>query len=87
VNALVWFLLGGFTFGPFVGLVLHAVLADQVGRRALRSARSVVAAEEAARRAPFAKNSSPRRRRRSPDFQLVTRQPSDSPARPVFHRR
>jgi hypothetical protein len=55
--------------------------------RGVTSGRLREAAEAGRQRSPFAENARVPRRRRSPDFQLVTRQPSESPDRPVFHKR
>jgi hypothetical protein len=79
VNALLWFLLGGVSFGTVVGLVLFMLLAENVRRRT----RLEALGEKRWRRAPFADNGGGVvDRRRSPDFNLVTRSRVRSAAQP-----
>jgi len=73
VTALLWFVAGGMTLGPAMGLGIHVFLSQSVRASAIAEGRRQVLQQNAFPAAPVP-------RRRSPDHQLVTRSFSPSPS-------
>lgn len=77
MTGLLWFLAGATTLAPFLGAAIHVFLTPSVEARAIAEGRRQVLQAQGIGSVPVP-------RRRSPDHQMVTRQFTQSPARPVL---